>query len=381
MNAKILDEDAIVEEIIQQERQMVKLQKKERVKFERFAGKQHNCVLAVLFALLIIAAMSVVVTLHGNKLNTVDLMDIGSLLHSVQKTQGIVLAEQQSFTERTVSLENKFAAVLKAQMSASKCQKRRNLAIDPSAVTIDFDCSNKDTFFPIPSNTKWMKTNYGFEMLIYKDGDHTSHLINEQRKPISTFHQKGKTVVDVSSNMCFNALVWASQGLNVEVFEALEWNKNMCVHSICKNKYQEKITLHQAALSDSTRPCKVFSETNEVSKGVVSCNGNNPKNHHLRNIVSSIRLDEAMECPEGNISMLNLETEDIFSVMEGSTYLMGCVESVRASVDNESDFYQLKHMFPHVCYASDRCETPITGAKLGETLLFFKENVRKSVEL
>ena len=81
--SSVLDEDAIVEEIIQQEKQMVKLQKKERIKFERFSGKQHNCVLVILFAILIIAAMSVVLTLHGNKLSAVDLMDVGTLLHKV----------------------------------------------------------------------------------------------------------------------------------------------------------------------------------------------------------------------------------------------------------------------------------------------------------
>jgi len=261
------------------------------------------------------------------------------------------------------------------------------------AIPVGFDCdeTNLDIFYPLPPH-EVVKTNPGFEMFVYSGPDAVSQTVRtkgEWAGPWDGELPPESNVIDVGGNICWWTLAWLHAGHTVTTFEPLRSNVNLCVHSICRNNFQDRATLYNIGLGDKVQVCQLWSQYGNFGNAVTYCDGKSTVDHSSdaavlepRDVFNVFPLDQVIECPEDGrgYEFMKVDTEGwIMPIIKGGLEVIKCTKRSQIEVWQGENVDEIRNISAWGCASPHDMKDPEDMLQTCETNFVGKDQYHPEV--
>ena len=213
---------------------------------------------------------------------------------------------------------------------------------------LQFDCNTINEKYPLPSEAKLVSTNYGFQMYVYKSNDIVSDRIikNGVWEDVYVNLPNESPVLDIGGHVCWWTLTWANLGHKVFTFEPLMKNAVFCMHSICRNDFQDHVRIWNVGLGEEEQQCSLYSDPFNKGDTITVCGEDERHKHYIeRQKFQIMRLDSLIE--DGIFQFVKMDTEGyILPIVNGGRRVLGNTMEGKIEIWNPNDIDKILKMVP-----------------------------------
>ena len=204
---------------------------------------------------------------------------------------------------------------------------------------LQFDCSTINKTFPLSAEAKLVSTKSGFQMYVYHSDDIVSNSIVKHGvwEDVYVDFPNESAVIDIGGNICSWTLTWANLGHEVFTFEPLIQNAVFCLHSICINKFQDRVRIWNVGLGEEEKQCSLYSHPDNKGDTMTVCGEDKIDKPYMKRQDFPIkRLDDLIV--DGVFQFIKMDTEGyILPIIKGGKRVFGNAFAAKIEIWNPNE--------------------------------------------